>query len=241
MLLKAIFLIVLVFQTPVHGQSVLAIIAGILSAFNRVPIGTVVMHASDNIPDRWLLCNGQAVSRSTYGWLFNKIGTKYGAPSLTTFNVPDFRARFPRGLPTGGLSGVAGNTGGQEQVTLSVTQLPSHAHGAGTLGANSAGAHTHAITDPGHDHGGETGNGPNDAGPYIPGMCSGNTNNDGLAVGTHNHTIPSGTTGITINSDGAHTHTVSGTTDTTGDGQPVNTLPPYQNINFIIYAGHGTS
>ena len=238
MLLKAIFLITLVFQAPVHGGFVEDAINTILAAFNRVPVGTVVMYAGNNIPNRWLLCNGQAVSVNTYNWLYAKIGVTYGAPNATTFNVPDFRMRFPRGLPSGGSSGVAGNTGGQEQVTLDTTQLPSHAHGAGSLGAAEAGAHSHDITDPGHDHGGQTGTGPNDDGPYIPGMCSGNTNNDGLAVGTHTHTIPSDETGVTINSAGAHTHTVSGTTGSTGGGQPVNILPRYQNINFIIYAGH---
>lgn len=238
MLLKAIFLVALVFQAPVHGDLISDVVNAVLGAFNRVPIGTVVMFAGNNIPDRWLLCNGQAVKINQYNWLYAKIGVTYGAPNATTFNVPDFRTRFPRGLPSGGSSGVTGNTGGQEQVTLDTTQLPSHTHGAGSLGANEAGAHTHDITDPEHNHGGVTGTGPNTDGPYIPGMCSGNTNTNGLAVGTHTHTIPSGKTGITINSDGAHTHTVSGTTGATGGGQPVNILPPYQNINFIIYAGH---
>jgi len=47
----------------------------------------------------WLLCNGQAVSRTTYASLFSIIGTNFGAGNgSTTFNVPDYRGKFLRGL-----------------------------------------------------------------------------------------------------------------------------------------------
>lgn len=47
----------------------------------------------------WLLCNGQAVSRTTYSDLFNLIGTKFGSGNgTTTFNLPDYRGKFLRGL-----------------------------------------------------------------------------------------------------------------------------------------------
>lgn len=47
----------------------------------------------------WLLCNGQAVSRTTYSALFSLIGTNFGSGNgSTTFNVPDYRGKFLRGL-----------------------------------------------------------------------------------------------------------------------------------------------
>lgn len=56
---------------------------------DTLPIGSVVEFASDNIPDNWLLCNGQAVSRTDYAELFAAIGTTWGAgDGSTTFNVP---------------------------------------------------------------------------------------------------------------------------------------------------------
>lgn len=56
---------------------------------DTLPIGAVVEFASDNIPDNWLLCNGQAVSRTAYAELFAARGTTWGAgDGSTTFNVP---------------------------------------------------------------------------------------------------------------------------------------------------------
>jgi len=63
--------------------------------------GTVIQHVSSNLqtffPSRFLLCNGQAVSRTTYSVLFVLIGTTYGSgDGSTTFNIPDYRACFLR-------------------------------------------------------------------------------------------------------------------------------------------------
>lgn len=58
----------------------------------------------------WLLCNGQAVSRTTYSKLFSIIGTNFGSGNgSTTFNVPDYRGKFLRGL--------GGNSAGNMQTT----------------------------------------------------------------------------------------------------------------------------
>ena len=49
--------------------------------------------------DNWLICDGQEISRSEYSQLFSVIGEKFGAGNgSTTFNVPDYRGRFLRGL-----------------------------------------------------------------------------------------------------------------------------------------------
>ncbi|WP_258237436.1 tail fiber protein [Arcobacter sp. AHV-9/2010] len=53
------------------------------------------------IPEGYLLCNGQEVSRITYKDLFDVIGTTYGSSSSTTFKVPDLRGEFIRGFDNG--------------------------------------------------------------------------------------------------------------------------------------------
>lgn len=63
-----------------------------------VPIGSLMMSPLDTL-DGYLLCNGQAVSRTTYAGLFAKIGVDFGiGDGITTFNVPDYRGCFLRGL-----------------------------------------------------------------------------------------------------------------------------------------------
>lgn len=73
-----------------------------------------------------LLCDGRAVSRTTYATLFAVIGETYGpGDSVSTFNLPDFRDRFPVGVSATKLIGV---TGGNATHTLSTDELPEHAH-----------------------------------------------------------------------------------------------------------------
>ena len=65
-------------------------------------VGNVVYRASTNIPRNMVICNGQALSRSQYAELFEDIGTTYGKGNgSTTFNVPDLRGVFIRGLDMG--------------------------------------------------------------------------------------------------------------------------------------------
>lgn len=62
------------------------------------PTAAVLPYAATTAPDGWLLCDGSAVSRTTYSFLFAAIGTSYGSgDGSTTFNVPDYRWTFLRG------------------------------------------------------------------------------------------------------------------------------------------------
>jgi microcystin-dependent protein len=72
------------------------------SQFENLSVGTVVPHMNDEVPNSWLECNGQTISRALYPELFNTIGTRYGnGDGLTTFNVPDLRGEFLRGWDHG--------------------------------------------------------------------------------------------------------------------------------------------
>jgi microcystin-dependent protein len=114
------------------------------------PIGTITMFAGPTAPGGWILCQGQAISRSTYSNLFGVIGTAYGVgDGSTTFNLPDMRQRFPLGLAASGTGNTLGATGGNIDHTHAV---PGHHHGMGTgadLNITNSGAHTHSID---HDH-----------------------------------------------------------------------------------------
>jgi len=109
-----------------------------------VPAGSVMDYAGATAPSGWLLCAGQAVSRSTYAALFTAISTTYGAgDGSTTFNLPDLRGRVAVGKDdmngtaanriTSGGSGITGTTlgaaGGTQTHTLTTAQMPAHTHG----------------------------------------------------------------------------------------------------------------
>jgi microcystin-dependent protein len=118
------------------------------------PIGVVLPYAGAAAPTGWLLCYGQAVSRSTYAALFAVCSTTYGVgDGSTTFNLPDLRGRVPAGqddmggtsanrltnpgTTVGGIDGdVLGGTGGSETHQLTEAQLAAHDHAVtgGTFG-----------------------------------------------------------------------------------------------------------
>lgn len=82
--------------------------------------------AGTTAPQGWMLCDGSAVSRTTYAALFAVIGTTYGeGDGETTFNIPDLTGRVVIGSSQ---SHALGTTGGSETVTLTADQLPAHTH-----------------------------------------------------------------------------------------------------------------
>ncbi|MBD2196624.1 MULTISPECIES: tail fiber protein [Calothrix] len=114
-----------------------------------VPTGMMTEFAGNTAPTGWLLCNGAEYQINSYPALYAVIGTTYGGNGTTTFRVPDRRGRVGLGAGQGaGLTNrTLGQSGGQETVTLNVSQIPSHNHGINDPG------HNHAISDPGHNHG----------------------------------------------------------------------------------------
>ncbi|MBA7618694.1 hypothetical protein ES703_26025 [subsurface metagenome] len=104
------------------------------------PAGSLQIWGTDTPPDGWLLCYGQAVSRTTYADLFAIIGTVFGVgDGSTTFNLPDLRGRMPLGKDNmGGVSAdrvthanadSIGGVEGEENHTLSTAELAVHKHG----------------------------------------------------------------------------------------------------------------
>lgn len=78
-----------------------AYLVSLLNQMSIVPTGSVLTFAGSSIPSGFLLCNGAAISRTTYAKLFAAIGTMYGAgDGATTFNLPDMRDRFAEGAGT---------------------------------------------------------------------------------------------------------------------------------------------
>ena len=88
--------------------------------------GIVIPFAGTTAPQGWMLCDGSAVSRTTYAALFAVIGTTYGeGDGETTFNIPNLAGRVAIGSSQ---RHALGTTGGSETVTLTADQLPAHVH-----------------------------------------------------------------------------------------------------------------
>ena len=91
-----------------------------------IPVGSIIPYGNSVVPETYLLCNGQAVSRTDYPELFAIIGTSFGSgDGSTTFNVPDYRDKFVLGA--GGDVDLA-ETGGEKEVTLTIDTMPAHTH-----------------------------------------------------------------------------------------------------------------
>ena len=97
---------------------------------NSVPTGAINMWPTSSAPTGYLLCNGAAVSRSTYAALYAVIGTTFGVgDNTTTFNLPNYTNRFPYGTT------LAATGGSADAIVVS------HTHTA-----------TSSVVDPGHTH-----------------------------------------------------------------------------------------
>jgi microcystin-dependent protein len=122
----------------------MGISSGLAGAVGAVPVGVVNPFAGSTAPSGWLLCAGQAVSRTEYSSLFATISTTYGTgDGSTTFNVPDMRGRVAAGKDDMGgtaasrltstvltASNTLGATGGTQTHTLTSAQsgVPAHTH-----------------------------------------------------------------------------------------------------------------
>jgi microcystin-dependent protein len=100
-------------------------------------VGEIRMFAGNFAPAGWMFCEGQLLPISENETLFNLIGTTYGGDGQSTFGLPDLRGRVPLHFGNGF---TLADTGGAEEVTLTVSQIPAHSHPllATTSAANDA-------------------------------------------------------------------------------------------------------
>lgn len=108
-----------------------------------VPAGAVLPYAGNSIPANWLLCDGSAVSRTTYADLFAALGTLYGAgDGSTTFNLPDTTAQVIAGYKSADTNfGTLGAKVGEATHLLTTTEMPSHTHTVPTSGGGGGDTH----------------------------------------------------------------------------------------------------
>lgn len=114
-----------------------------LAAIEASFTGFIIDYAGAVAPDGWLLCNGAAVSRTTYPALYAAIGTTWGVgDGVTTFNLPDLRGRCTAAAGTG--DGLTERTLGEDDIgeedhVLVTGEIPAHTHGA-------VGNHSHTFS-----------------------------------------------------------------------------------------------
>jgi microcystin-dependent protein len=117
---------------------------------SSVPSGAIMAFGGTTVPAGWLLCDGMPLdgSRSEYASLYEAIGDAYGGSAPHTFNVPDLRGRFLRGVDTG-------NTGNDPDRMSRVASVPGGNAGnaVGSLQSDALASHTHMYQGAGASYG----------------------------------------------------------------------------------------
>src|SRR5829696_3067319 len=88
-------------------------------------VGEIRMFAGTFAPAGWMFCEGQLLPIAENETLFQLIGTTYGGDGQSTFALPDLRGRIPIHQGNGF---ILAETGGAEEITLTVSQIPAHSH-----------------------------------------------------------------------------------------------------------------
>tara|TARA_R100001132_G_scaffold18699_1_gene16494 strand:- start:92 stop:748 length:657 start_codon:yes stop_codon:yes gene_type:complete len=208
---------------------------------NRSEVGVIKPWGKATAPVGYLLCNGAAVSRTTYAELFVVIATVYGAGNgSTTFNVPQLQGKTPQGYD-GNTYNLAG-TGGANTVTVAVTN--NQAVSSVTLANNQAVTVTGAISNtsvstaqlashshtfPGYRQISRGQSGEQESAIFqgqSPFTVTGTANSGSGTGHTHSHTLAGTITG-TVAASGA---ALSGTVTSVG----TNSFSPYVVVNYII-------
>lgn len=88
-------------------------------------VGEIRMFAGNFAPAGWMMCEGQLLPISENETLFQLIGTTYGGDGQSTFALPDLRGRIPIHQGNGF---ILAESGGAEEITLTIQQIPAHGH-----------------------------------------------------------------------------------------------------------------
>ena len=174
------------------------------------PAGAIVMYGATTAPTGYLLCDGSAISRTTYAALFSAISTSYGTgDGSSTFNVPNLQSRFPIGYDGGSSYGLAA-TGGA--TTASYT--PAGTNSGTSLTEAQIPSHTHDTWGSGWPTGSWTG--------------GTGTTQSSVTQGSGSLVSTSTLRTLATGSGTTHTHTFAGSAAT------IATLSPYLVVNYII-------
>jgi microcystin-dependent protein len=209
--------------------------------------GIVQMYAGSSAPSGWLVCDGSAVSRTTYSALFTAIGTTWGVgDGSTTFNLPDMRGRSPLGAGSGtGLtSRTLGTSYGSEKTALNASDIPSHTHPIGGNSGIDNADHTHTVSATTGTESATHTHGPGSGSTFIGGTGGNNAAASGSAAtnwststatltqsANHTHSFSATSSGRSSNhSHSLPTNTGSSATSTTSPA----VLHPVATFNFII-------
>lgn len=124
-----------------------------------LPVGSVLPFAGDtSLIEGWLVCDGSAISRTTYADLFQVIGITYGGgDGVSTFNLPNLQGRIPVGFDGGQTEfNSLGSKGGEKVHTLTSAEMPVHNHTNGVYdrllrynnGTRTAGSSDNTVNEP---------------------------------------------------------------------------------------------
>jgi microcystin-dependent protein len=172
-------------------------------------LGEIRMVGFNFAPNGWMLCQGQSLPIQQYAALFSLLGTTYGGDGVRTFNLPDLQGRGPMGQGNGmGLPpAVMGEKGGQPNVTITPSNMPTHSHPVVPPVSNAAATATSPV------------NGV----PAVTNVAVTDAPR-GLTVAVSNYALApvSGQNAAAYN------------TGFTGSSLPMNVQSPYLCVNFII-------
>jgi microcystin-dependent protein len=210
------------------------------------PAGVVLPFAGSVAPDGWLLCDGSAISRTTYNRLFSAISTIYGiGDGVNTFNVPDFRGRTVCGKDDmGGVaanritaagSGIIGSNlgavGGSQNHVLSVSEMPIHNH---LQDAHNHLQDAHNHLQDAHTHSQNAHNHTIDRGPEASGPYMAHSNTAGPDNGVKNTTAINNATVASNQSTTASNQSTTASNQNTGGSTAHLNMQPSIIVNYIL-------
>ena len=178
------------------------------------PIGEMTIWGTSTAPTGWLICDGSAVSRSTYSALFGVLSTTYGVgDGSTTFNLPNLKGRVPVGRDaTQSEFDTLAETGGSKTSALTSGNLPAHTHTASSTSSSST-----SLT--------------NGSSVVITGTGNALLLNGAQGLATYG---PYNAAAMSASTSTSTSTSVSGGGNGTATGDAFSNLPPYIALNFII-------